>query len=188
MALERLNNDLVYRWRLAQKAAIADIQAPTVAELNANPSNSPAGLIYDLTCAINTDGSQFDLDDPETDDSTTFCQKAGTTSDMSRSATVVIEYETSSVRWDDASSLLAADGFNTANLAHSLLADPDNEDYVILSIGTDKDADFAADELVSIVEVSTDFAQAQIGTGENIRWTQNFMFKSDIAWNVAVVA
>src|SRR6478752_3148448 len=89
MSDSRLTDDLVYRFYFALPGAIADITAPKVAELNANPTNNPAGLIYNLTCALDTGSSQFDLDDPTLDDSTTFCQIAGAGDVLSRSATIV---------------------------------------------------------------------------------------------------
>lgn len=188
MVMQRQQKDTIYRWRLAHKSAFANIALPTATELNANPTNIPTGLIWNITCAVNTDGSQFDLDDPETDDSTTFCQIAGTTADISQSATVVIQYGMSKVRWTVASSVLAINGFNVANLTHSLLAFPDNTYYVVLGIGKDVDAAFVAGDLVSIVEVGTDMAIPEIATGDNIKWTQTMLQKTDIAWNVLVLA
>ena len=188
MVMQRQQKDTIYRWRLAHKSAFANIALPTVAELNANPTNLPTGLVWNITCAINTDGSQFDLNDPDTDSSTTFCQIAGTTADISQSATVVLQYGMSKVRWMDASSVLAINGFNVANLTHSLLAYPDNTYYVVLGIGKDVSAPFVAGDLVSIVEVGTDMAVPEIATGANIKWTQTTLQKTDIAWNVPVVA
>ena len=63
MALKRLQRDEVYRFYLASPLAFADWENPTTAELNANPTNDPNGLIFNLSCALDTDTSQFDLDE-----------------------------------------------------------------------------------------------------------------------------
>ncbi len=188
MALARLTGDEVYRFYLASKLAIADIAAPTVAELNANSTNDPDGLIFNLTCALDTASTTFDLTGSERDDSTTFCQKAGDSTRMSENASVVFGYNEAKERWDDASSMLAADGFNAATLAKSLLSWRGVEYYAILSIGKAADAAFAAGDRVKIVEVSTDFSVPSEGTGQNRIWQQTFATLSDIAWNVEVVA
>ena len=55
---------------LAFPEAFADWQNPTAAELN-------SALVYNITCALNEDGTTFDLADSDTDDTITFCQAAG---------------------------------------------------------------------------------------------------------------
>lgn len=190
MALQRLTNDDVYRWRLAHKLAFADWTNPTAAELNANSDNSdPSGLIINPTCAISTDGSQFDLDDPELDESLSFCQKAGDSEVMSRSATVVIEYFAATQRWLDATSTAEVDGYNSANLTHSWLAwrGLDNI-FAILSVGSDVDAPFAVGDRVKMVEVATDWAVPNVATGSMKTWTQTFAKRSQLAWNVEITA
>ena len=61
MPVDRLQADQVYRFYLAHRLAFANWQTPTIAELNANSTNAPSGLIWNLTCALNTDGTTFDL-------------------------------------------------------------------------------------------------------------------------------
>lgn len=183
MALRRLQRDEVYRFYLASPLAFADWENPTTTELNANPTNDPDGLIFNLTCALNTDGTQFDLDDPELDESLTFCQTAGNAEVLSRSATVVYEYEESRARWDDATSTLAADGFNVATLAKSLLSWRGIDYFAILSVGKGEDEAFAVGDRIKMAEVSTDWAVPVSGTGENIRWSQTFAKRSRLNWN-----
>lgn len=187
MALERLKGDLVYRFYLARKDAIADITNPTVDELNANPTNDPDGRIFNLSCALDTANTQFDLDGAELDDSTTFCQVAGNGEPVSRSATIVYGFNEAKERWLDGSSTAAVDGFNQATLAKSLLMWQGVEYYAILSVGKAYDAPFAAGDRVKIAEVLTDWAVPTTGNGENIVWTANFAKRTDIAWNVVVV-
>ena len=189
MALQRLARDDAYTWIIASPLAFADISAPTVDELNANPTNDPSGNIFTITCAVSQDGSQFDLDESDLDDTLTFCQISGSGEKMDKSATVVIQFEESKDRWLDASSLDAEDGFNTANLVRSLLMWRGVEYYVGLRVSNkDPDAPFEADDRIKLVEVATDNAVPVTGTGSNIQWTQTFAKRSNIAWGVKVVA
>lgn len=187
MALQRLQADEVYRWYLAHPLAFANWQTPTIAELNANPTNDPNGLIYNLTCAITVDDSQFDLDDPELDESLTFCQTAGNGEVMNRSATIVYGVQGAKERWTNAAST-AAPGFNTATLAKSLLLWRGIEYYAILSVGKADDAPFAANDRIKMAQVSTDWAVPTSGTGENIRFVQNFAGRSNLNWNYTLPA
>lgn len=187
MSDARLQDDLVYRFYFAYPGAIANIEAPTADELNANPTNDPSGLIFNFTCALDTGTSQFDLDDPTLDDSTTFCQIAGRGDVISRSATVVYSVALSKERWTDGSST-AAPGFNTSTLAFSHLAWRGIGGYAIMSVGKADDAPFAAGDRVKIVEVATDHGILGVGDGNMATLVQTFAKRSDIAWNVEVVA
>jgi hypothetical protein len=180
MALRRLQRDEVYRFYLAHPLAFADWENPTVDELNANPTNDPDGLIFNLTCALNTDGTQFDLDDPELDESLTFCQTAGNAEVLSRSATIVFEYEESRERWAPAS---GTTGLNSATLAKSLLSWRGVDYFAILSVGRGEDEPFEAGDRIKMAEVSTDWAVPVSGTGENIRWSQTFAKRTRLNWN-----
>lgn len=188
MALKRLQRDEVYRFYLASKLAFEDWENPTAAELNANPTNDPNGLIWNLSCALDTDTTQFDLDEPDSDDSLTFCQSAGNSETMSRSATIVYGVQMSKERWLDASSKLAIDGFNTSTLAQSLLLNRGVEYYAILSVGEDVDAPFAVGHRIKLAEVATDYAIPEGGTGENYKLTQTFAKRSSINWNYRIAA
>ena len=188
MALARLQKDEVYRLGLASPRAFADWTAPTAAELNANSSNDPGGLIWSLTCAINQDNSQFDLDDPDFDETLTFCQTAGNQERMTENATVVFDFSMAKDRWDDASSVLAADGFNTATLALSLMAWRGIEYFAWLSIGKSPDAAFAVGDRISLIRVATDHAIPQVSTGSKVSLNQAFAFRGDIAWRVEIAS
>lgn len=188
MALERLKDDNVYRLYLARKDAFADIENITDAEMNANPTNDPDGRIWNLSCALDTASTQFDLDDPELDDSLSFCQKAGSGEVASRSATVVFGFFEGKERWLDGSSKLLQDGLTQATLAKSLLAWRGTDYYAILSVGKDYDAAFAADDRYKLVEVSTDYAAPDVSTGSPVVWIQTFAKRTDIAWNLKIKA
>lgn len=187
MADTRLKNDRVYRWYLASPLAFADWTQPTAAELNANPTNDPSGLIYNLTCAINVDNSQFDLDDPDTDDSLTFCQVAGNEEVLSRSATVVFNLAQAKERWTDAAST-SAPNFNTATLAQSLLTWRGVEYFAILSVGEADNAPFATGDRIKMARVITDNIAPDIATGSNVGLTQTMGFRSDLNWNYEVAS
>lgn len=190
MALERLTADTVYRFRLAFRHQFADWTNPTAAELNANSDNSnPLAAIMNPTCALNTDGSQFDLDDSELDESLTFCQTSGNAEVLNRSATVVFQYEMAKTPWSDATSTDAADGYNTANLTHAWLAWKGVGDlFAIMSVGKDVDEPFAVGDRIKMVEVATDYAIPDLATGANITWTQTFAKRTDINWNYEIAA
>ena len=188
MALKRLEKDQVYRFYLASPLAFANWQAPTLAELNSNPTNDPSGLIWDLTCAINTDGSTFDLDDPDFDDSLTFCQKAGNQERMSENATIVFDIVRAAERWTNAGSMLAVDGFNTSNLALSLVAWRNPEYLAFLSIGESPDTQFAAGQRISMVSVAADWGIDSVDTGSKANMVQNWAFRGDILWNYKITA
>src|SRR5690625_1687554 len=117
MALERTQGQ-IYRWGVASPLAFEDWRTPTVAELNANPTNDPEGLIFDLTCALDTDGTTFDLTDPDTDDSTSFCQEATEETPISRNVEIVLELfrATEENKIDDPNT------WNTAHSGFTLLA------------------------------------------------------------------
>lgn len=187
MADLRLKDDEVYRFGLAHELAFEDWTDPKVAELNANPTNAPSALIFNLTCALNTDGTQFDLDDPDLDDTLTFCQTAGNGEPMVDNATVVFEFERSKGRWLDAANVTvpadpAADGYNVSNLALSLLAYRDVEYFAWMSIGKGPEEPFAIGDRICMIRVATDYGVDVVGTGENARMSQTFGFRSDILW------
>lgn len=188
MALKRLQKDEVYRFYLASKLAFEDWENPTVAELNANPTNNPNGLIWNLSCALDTDTTQFDLDEPDSDDSLTFCQSAGNQEAMEYAATIVYGLQLAKERWTDADSTLAVAGFNTSTLAQSLLTWRGVEYFAILSVGKDVDAAFAVNDRIKMAEVATDYGIVEGGSGEMLKMVQTFAKRSSILWNATLTA
>lgn len=177
MANERLFNPAT-RFLLAFPEAFADWQNPTVAELNANPDNDPTGLIFEITCALNQDGTTFDLGDSETDDSLTFCQVAGNANPTSLTPDITFEIERSK-------DPLAQ---NTANTAFSLLAWKGVEYFAILSVGEEPGEEFDVRHRVKMARVAVDHPVDAVGTGENIRLQQTFAQRGDVNWNYIVTA
>ena len=168
----RLKNPAV-RILVAHPLAFVDWTDPKAAELNAR-----LGLVDEITCAVNQDGSTFDLADSDTDDSLTFCQVAGAVNATTRNADVVLEVETSAVK----------NVVNTANTAQALLRYPGVEYFFILSIGTGPGGAFVAGDRVSMVRAETDYGVGVFGTGENIRLSQTPMARGDILWNHRITA
>lgn len=188
MSLRRLQKDEVYRFVLASKLAFEDWQNPTASEMNQNPTNDPNGLLWDLSCALDTDTTQFDLDEPDSDDSLTFCQSAGNQEPTEYSATIVFGVQLAKERWLNASSNLAVDGFNTSTLAQSLLTWRGIEYFAILSVGKDVDAPFAIGDRVKMAEVATDYGIVEGGSGEMLKMTQTFAKRSSLNWNRRIAA
>lgn len=176
--------DPAVRIYLASPLAFQDWQAPTVAELNANPSNDPNGLIWNITCAVDRADSTFDLDAAEVDDSLSFCQVAGTTSPTSFNPNIALSVFRSDVPWivsDDTSR-------NTANLAFSLLAWRGVEYFAIMSVGEEHDEDFSIDDRVKMARVGTSDPVDLTGTGENIRLQATMRPLGDVNWNYKIAS
>ena len=175
MANERLYNPAVRIW-LAFPEAFADWQNPTAAEMNANPTNALDGLIFNITCAVNQDGTTFDLGDSDTDDSLTFCQVAGAQNPTSYNPDITLEIERSK-------DPLQA---NTANLAFGLMAWKGIELFAVMSLGREPGAAVASRDRLKMARVALDFPTDVLGTGENVRLTQAFAQRGDVNWNYIV--
>ena len=156
---------------LAHPEAFADRTAPTADELNGD-------LVHNITCALNEDGTEFTLGDSDTDDSLTFCSKAGVSTPTFYNPTVVFE------AFRDADK--SANG--VFNEAFNLLAFPDVEYIAILRVGKDSDTAFAAGDKIKMVGVKTDFGTDVVASGENIRINQAFLNNDFVNWNHEVTA
>lgn len=184
MADTRLNDDVVYRFIIAHPLAFEDPADIKVAELNQNLTNDPNGLLWNITCALNTDGTTFDLDEPEYDESTSFCQKAGSQEPMAKNANVVFDF----FRATDEDSTVNAGRWNNAHLAHTLLRWRGQEYIAIMSIGESEDAPFEVGDEISVVQVATDYAVDNVGNGENVTSTQTFANRGVWAWEWPLAA
>lgn len=156
---------------LALPEAFADRTAPTAAELN-------GPLVYNITCALNEDGTEFTLGDSDTDDSLTFCSKAGVSTPTFYNPTVVFE------AFRDADTAAAGE----FNEAFDLLAWPDVEYIAILRVGERSDTAFAAGDRVKMVGVKTDYGIDVVGNGENVRISQSFLDNDFVNWNYEVAS
>lgn len=165
---------------LAYPEAFADRENPTAAELNDwyDASTNTDGLIHNITCALNEDGTEFTLGDSDTDDSLTFCSKAGISTPTFYNPTVVFE------AFRDAD-ITATGVFNEA---FDLLAWPDVEYIAILRVGERSDTAFAIGDRIKMVGVKTDIGTDVVGNGENIRINQAFLNNDFVNWNYEVTS
>jgi hypothetical protein len=157
---------------LAHPEAFADRTAPTAEELNND------ALVHNITCALNEDGTEFTLGDSDTDDSLTFCSKAGISTPTFYNPTVAME------AFRDAD----VDATGVFNLAFDLLAFPDIEYIAILRVGEDSDTAFAAGDRIKMVGVKTDYGTDVAASGENIRINQAFLNNDFVNWNYEVAS
>lgn len=157
---------------LAEPEAFADRNAPTAAELN------NTDLVYNVTCALWEDDTEFTLGDPDTDDGLTFCSKAGSSDPTFDNPTVVF------------SALRDADRTATGVFAGTFerLAFPDREYIAILRLGKDSDVAFTTTDRIKMVAVATDIGVPTVSNGENVRVVQNFLNKAWVNWNYEVAS
>ena len=171
MATTRLYRENV-TFLLAHPEAFADATAPTAAELN------NTDLVFNITCALNEDGTEFTLGDSDTDDSITFCDKAGVSTPTFYNPTVVFE------AFRDADKTATG----VFNEAFNLIAFPDIEYIAVLRVGERSDTAFAAGDRIKMVGVKTDYGTDVVGNGENIRITQAFLNNDFVNWNYEVAS
>jgi len=157
---------------LAHPEAFADRTAPTAAELN------NGDLVHNITCALNEAGTEFTLGDSDTDDTLTFCSKAGIKTPTFYNPTVTME------AFRDAD--VNAEG--VFNEAFDLLAWPDVEYIAILRVGKNSNVAFAAGDVIKMVGVKTDWGTDVVASGENIRMAQAFLNNDFVNWNYEVAS
>lgn len=183
MANERLFGPKT-RIGLASIYHFGNWQAPTAAEMNANPTNELTGSKWDLSCALDLDNTTFDLGDSDTDDELSFCQTAGASEATDYNPEIVYTQFLSQQRY------LVADPAtrDQANTAFALLFARGVEYYAYVSRGKEPGEEFAAGDDISLVRVITDYGVPEIGTGENAKLTATFGFRSEILWHGTVSA
>ena len=135
-------------------------------------------LVFNITCALNEDGTEFTLGDSDTDDSITFCDKAGVSTPTFFNPTVVFE------AFRDAD----VDATGVFNEAFNLLAFPDIEYIAVLRVGERSDTAFAVADRIKMVGVKTDYGTDVVGNGENIRIMQTFLNNDFVNWNYEVAS
>lgn len=174
MANERLYHPAT-RWWLAGPNAFADWQTPTTTEF---ADGITAGIIVDITCALNTDATELSKDDSDTDDSLSFCQVAGAEDPTFHNATIVLEAFRSADELDD----------NTATTAFEWLAWPDIEYWVIKSVGEEPGVAVGVGDRLKMALAKTDLPVDVYGEGENIRISNTMLFQGSLNWNYKVAA
>lgn len=162
---ERLYRESV-RFDLAHPEAFANFAQPTVAELN------NTDLVYNVTCALTEDGTEFTLGDPDTDDSLSFCDAAGNQTATFQNPSVVFEAFLDEDR--------AANGL--FNQVRELLGFPDLPYVAILRVGYDSDVAYAAGQRINMVGVKTDLPVNVEESGTNARIQNSFLNDGRVNW------
>lgn len=169
-------NDRLYRENikisLAYPEAFANVATPTVAELNNTT------FVKDITCALDEDGTEFTLGDPDTDDSLSFCDAAGNQTATFKNPTVTL----SAFRDADRS----ATGVYDLALQH--LAFPDAPLIAILRVGYDSDVAFAAGQRINLVGGKTDLPVSVEESGTNTRLSNTILPDGVVNWGYVVAS
>jgi hypothetical protein len=171
MALDRLFRQTV-RIDVAFPEAFANPATPTAAELN------NALLVKNITCALDEDTTEFTLNDPDTDDSLSFCDAAGAQSPTFKNPSVVL----AAYRDADRS---ASGLFDTAL---QLLAFKDIPYILILRVGLDNAAAYATNQFVRMVGGRTDLPVSIEESGENARIQNTILPDGFVNWNFKILS
>lgn len=154
---------------LAAPEAFANPAEPTSAEFNAGVA---AGLIWNITCALDEDGTEFTLGDPDTDDSLSFCDAAGNQTATFQNPSVTFQ------AFRDADRTPSGE----YNLAQALLAFPDVPYLAFLRVGPNSDVAFSAGDRVSLVGVKTDLPVSVEESGTNARLSNTLLPDGFVNW------
>lgn len=161
-------------WLVAYPEAFADWQNPTAAELN-------GPLVYEITCAVDEDGTTFSLGDSDTDDSYTYCDESG----MDRPTFYNPEVTLNILRDADRT---ATGEFNTA---FNLFRHPDIELNIIKRVG-DQDntpgAPVAVGDRISMQNIKTDVMAESLGSEEAVAFEATGLQQGRVLWQHEVTA
>lgn len=161
-------------WLVAYPEAFEDWRNPTAAELN-------GPLVYEITCAVQEDGSTFNLGDSDTDDSYTYCDESG----MDRPTFYNPEVTLSILRDADRN---ANGEFNTA---FNLFRHPDIELAVIKRVG-DQDnvpgTPVADGDRISLQMIRTDIMAESLGSEEAVAFEATGLQTGRVLWQYEVGA
>lgn len=171
MPLDRIFRQTV-RIDIAYPEAFANPAAPTAAELN------NATLVKNITCALDEDSTEFTLNDPDTDDSLSFCDAAGTQTATFKNPNVVL------VAYRDADRSAAA----TFATAFSHLSSADNPLIAILRVGLAYDQAYATNQFIRMVGGKTDLPVSVEESGENARISNTLLNDGFVNWNYKIAS
>lgn len=171
MALERLFRQAV-RIDLAYPEAFEDPSDPKESELN------NAVLVKNITCALDEDPTEFTLNDPDTDDSLSFCDAAGSQTATFKNPSVVL------TAFRDADRTASG----VYDLAFQHLAFEDVPYIAILRVGLDETVPYAAGQYIRMVGASTDLPVSLEESGENARIQNTLLPDGFVNWNHEVTA
>jgi hypothetical protein len=171
MPTERLYRENI-RVDIAYPEAFAVPATPTSTELN------NATYVKNITCALDEDSTDISLGDPDTDDSLTFCDPAGTqTATFKNPNCVIVAY-----RDEDRS----ASGVYDLALQH--LAFPDVSYYVILRVGYRSNVAYATTQKIKMIGVKTDLPVSLEESGENARISNTMLNNGFVNWNYLIAS
>lgn len=166
MSLDRLFRQTI-RIDLAYPEAFDNPADPKVAELN------NAMLVKNITCALDESNSEFTLNDPDTDDSLSFCDAAGSQTATFKNPAVTLS------AWRDADR--SANG--KFNEAFQHLAFPDVPYIAILRVGLAEDVQYGVGQYIRMVGGRTDIGVSVEESGENARIQSEFLPDGFVNWN-----
>jgi hypothetical protein len=169
MANERVYRENI-RIDLAHTEAFADPSDPQIAELN------DATLVKNITCALDEDGTEFTLGDPDTDDSLSFCDAAGSQTATFKNPTVTLQ----GFRDED------RDAAGVYNLAFDLLGWEDVPYIAILRVGYDSDVAYAAGQRINMVGGTTDLMVSVEESGTNARYSNTILPDGFVNWGLVL--
>lgn len=168
-------NDRLFRQTvridIAYPEAFANPASPTIVELN------NATLVKNITCALDEENTEIGLNDPDTDDSLSFCDAAGAESATFKNPNVVL------TAYRDADRSATA----TFNTAFNHLAFADIPYIVILRVGQAYDAAYAANQYIKMVGGKTDLPVSVEENGENARLQNTILPDGFVNWNYKIV-
>jgi hypothetical protein len=171
MPLDRIFRQTV-RIDLAYPEAFVNPAAPTAAELN------NATMVKNITCALDEDTTEFTLNDPDTDDSLSFCDAAGSQTATFKNPNVVLS------AYRDADRSAAA----TFALAFNHLAYADIPYIAILRVGLAFDAAYATNQFIRMVGGKTDLPVSVEESGENARIQNTLLNDGFVNWNYKILS
>lgn len=171
MPTERLYRENV-RIDVAYPEAFANPAAPTIAELN------DAMFVKNITCALDEDGTDISLGDPDTDDSLSFCDAAGSTTATFKNPSATL------VAYRDADRNAAG----VYDLALQHLGFPDVPLIVILRVGYRSDVAYGATQKIKMVGIKTDLPVSVEDSGQNARLSNTGLNDGFVNWNYKITA
>lgn len=162
-------------WYVALPEAFADWRQPTAAEMN------DALYVFDITCAVDEEGTTFNLGDSDTNDRYTYCDDSG----IDRPTFYNPEVTLAILRDADRS----ADG--VFNRALELFMKPDHRLHVIKRVG-DQDntpgAPVSSGDRLKIQDIKTDFPADVVASGDPVMFETTGLQQGRVAWNIEVAA
>lgn len=168
-------------WALALESAFADPANPTTTELN------DRRFVHLISCALTEDGTELTKGDSETDSTLTFCSIGNETTPTFANFTVNLQWLMDANTGGSGSTVDLTSLFNKVT---AMLGAEDIPYWVISRTGPDasQDIDFAVEQVIKMVKVTTDVPQLVLSSGAPIMGLQNTIFTGDYNYNYHIAA